>query len=34
MGTSWFNGTTLLFGFCSAVYVLFLTFAILTLVMC
>ncbi|XP_039150326.1 uncharacterized protein LOC120284846 [Drosophila simulans] len=34
MGKSWFNGTTLLLGFCSAAYILFFTIAILTLVMC
>nr|XP_036670932.1 uncharacterized protein LOC118877261 [Drosophila suzukii] len=34
MGNRWFDGTTLLLGFCGAVYILFFTFAIVTLVMC
>ncbi|XP_041631414.1 uncharacterized protein [Drosophila kikkawai] len=34
MGSPFFNGTTFLYGFCSLVYIVFLTFAILTIVMC
>ncbi|XP_046868101.1 uncharacterized protein [Drosophila tropicalis] len=34
MGTSGFNGTALLCGLCSVVYIFFITFAIFTLIMC
>ncbi|XP_044570924.1 uncharacterized protein LOC123257149 [Drosophila ananassae] len=34
MGNSSFDGTTLLCGICSVVYIVFITFAILTIVMC